>query len=164
MSFQGLTGLSMHSCTIRTYRREDRTALLQLLALSTPDFFAPEETNDFIRYLEQEADRYFVAETEHHTILACGGVNLTDEGSVGRISWDIVHPDFRGKGIGRRLLIHRLKLLEELGAGKIEVRTSQLAFGFYQKNGFVVQKIVPDYWAKGYDLYAMVFSGKADQL
>lgn len=38
---------------------------------------------------------------------------------------------------------------------KIEVRTSQFANVFFEKMGFRTQLVKQDYWAKGYDLYAM---------
>jgi ribosomal protein S18 acetylase RimI-like enzyme len=37
----------------------------------------------------------------------------------------------------------------------IIVRTSQLAYKFYQKVGFELEKTEKDFWAKGFDLYQM---------
>ena len=40
---------------------------------------------------------------------------------------------------------------------RITVRTSQLAFGFYEKRGFELKGIEKDYWAEGFDLYRMEY-------
>jgi len=42
----------------------------------------------------------------------------------------------------------------------IVVRTSQLAFKFYEKMGFELEKIEKDYWAKNFDLYQMTMKNR----
>lgn len=91
-----------------------------------------------------------------HTIAGCGGINFSENGSTGKISWDILYPQYQGKGLGTTLLHYRINKLKEMEHIKaITVRTSQLVYRFYEKNGFVLQEVVKDYWAKGFDLYQM---------
>ena len=62
--------------------------------------------------------------------------------------------------LGTRLLGFRIEKLGSLGGiRRITVRTSQLAFGFYRKQGFVLKEVKKDYWAEGFDLYAMEYGG-----
>ncbi|NAA11186.1 GNAT family N-acetyltransferase, partial [Escherichia coli] len=42
---------------------------------------------------------------------------------------------------------------------KITVRTSQLAYKFYEKQGFTLKEIQRDYWAKDFDMYSMEYNG-----
>ncbi len=143
--------------TIRPYRPDDKSALLALLQRNVPEYFAPEEVADFSHYLDRETELYFVAEN-CGKLLGAGGINFGDNGQTAKISWDFVGPDFHGKGIGRELLQHRLEVLRSIGTvQKITVRTSQFAYRFYEKNGFTLKETQPDYWAKGFDLYAMTF-------
>ena len=89
-----------------------------------------------------------------------GGINLADERTTGKISWDILHPEYQGRSLGTRLLGFRIEKLGSLGGiRRITVRTSQLAFGFYRKQGFVLKEVKKDYWAEGFDLYAMEYGG-----
>ncbi len=91
-------------------------------------------------------------------IVGCGGINFADEGKTGVISWDIVHPQHQGKGLGSMLLRHRLELLQaENQVDRIIVRTSQLTHRFYAKHGFVLKATKENYWGEGLDLYAMEF-------
>lgn len=120
---------------IREYEPADKEAVMELLRLNTPRYFAPEEAADLDAYLERERELYYVLLHEER-IVGCGGINFADGGTVGKISWDMVHPQYRGKSLGTRLLRHRIEKLEAMrSVRRITVRTSQLAFGFYEKRG-----------------------------
>ncbi|TXH20060.1 MAG: GNAT family N-acetyltransferase [Chitinophagaceae bacterium] len=141
--------------TIRAYNKADKAALLELLKLNTPFHFAPEEANDFNDYLDHETELYYVV-LYHDKIVGCGGINFAEAQSIGRISWDIINPQYQGKKIGTKLLKHRINVLLSLSSVKrVTVRTSQTAYTFYQKQGFETIEMIKDYWAKGFDLYRM---------
>ena len=114
------------------------------------------EKRDFVKYFDHHAQNYFVVE-ESGTIIASGGFNTGfDNGKTVRISWDIVHPDYQGKGIGTQLTHYRINRIKKLpGVNKIVVRTTQFVFKFYHKFGFELEKTEKDFWAKGYDLYQL---------
>jgi len=141
---------------IRPYTRKDQDELVALLRLNTPAFFHPAEEQELVRYLAQEAQNYFVVE-EVGRIVGAGGFNRGfDGGQTVRISWDIIHPDFQGRGIGTQLTLYRIdQIKKDPSVKKIVVRTSQLVYVFYQKLGFVLEKTEKDYWAVGFDLYQM---------
>ena len=140
---------------IRPYHPSDKQELLKILRLNIPQYFAPSEEADFIEYLGKHAEHYFVVE-ENQQIIGCGGINFWENGTVARISWDIIHSNHQGKGIGKKLTQFRInEIKKNAEVKKIVVRTSQLAFQFYTKSGFKLVKIEKDYWAKGFDLYEM---------
>ncbi len=142
---------------IRPYHVDDKKSLLALLGLLVPTYFAEEEIADLDRYLDQEIELYFVAEL-HGRIVAAAGINFEKEAGIGKLSWDFVHPEEQGKGIGKKMLQHRLEILKSMGDIQIiSVRTSQLAFQFYEKNGFEIVDIRNDYWAPGFDMYKMIY-------
>ena len=140
---------------IQPYQTSDKSTLLDLIDLNTPKYFAVSEKEDFANYLEKERELYFVILFEDK-IVGCGGINFEEHQKIGIISWDIIHPDYHGKSLGRKLLQHRIDLLKSMEVvEKIIVRTSQLTYPFYQKQGFESKEIVTDYWVKGFDLYYM---------
>ena len=143
--------------SIRKYLPADKDAVLALFRMNVPRYFAPAEEEDLRYYLDHHAENYFLLE-QAGTLLGSGGFNVDDDFSVGKISWDIFHPEQQGKGLGTFLTKYRIEVLQAHPTVKtISVRTSQLAFGFYEKRGFVLQKMVKDYWAEGFDLYQMEY-------
>lgn len=140
---------------IRRYTPKDKEAVINLLVLNTPTFFDVSEQEDFNGYLKEEIEDYFVVE-ENSEIIGAGGINYFLKENSARISWDLIHPKAQGKGIGRKLTVHRIQLLKS--TPKIEtisVRTTQLVYQFYKKVDFELVKIEKDYWAVGFDLYLM---------
>ena len=113
------------------------------------------EEKEFIEYLDHLREDYFVFE-ENGVVIGCGGINYFLKDNSARISWDMIHPDFHGRGIGKKLTLHRInKIKENPNINLIAVRTSQLAYKFYGKMGFELKSVEKDFWAEGLDLYLM---------
>lgn len=143
---------------IREYKVTDKEDVIDLIRLNTPDSFAWEEEADFKKYLEEERELYYVVLSDDK-IVGCGGINFADNNKTGKISWDIIHPDYQGKSLGTQLLKYRIKLLSSMrNIQKITVRTSQVAYRFYEKEGFTLNEVVKDYWADGLDMYSMEYT------
>lgn len=148
---------------IRAYKDSDKLIVLNLLRLNTPTYFSPEEENDLIYYLENEIEYYFVLEINNQ-IVGVGGINFSDDKTIGKISWDIFHPNFQRKSFGSKLLTYRIKKIEQIKeVQEISVRTSQLVYKFYEKHGFELIEIVENYWAKGFHLYKMKYNKDASK-
>ena len=144
--------------TICEYQEADKKELIKLIQLSIPTYFEKSEEKDFANYLENYKEDYFVIKDKvTNQIIGCGGINYFFDAPIplARISWDMVHPDFQGKGVGKKLLLHRINYIQSKEIRLIIVRTSQLAYKFYQKVGFEIEKTEKDFWAKGFDLYQM---------
>ena len=146
-----------NSITIREYKSIDKSSVMNLIRLNTPEYFAPEEEDDFSNYLDNERQLYYVL-LFNEKIVGCGGINFAENKTIGKISWDILHPEYQGKSLGTRLLEYRIEKLESIkSVQKITVRTSQVAYQFYEKQGFELKEIKKDYWAKGFDMYKMEY-------
>lgn len=143
--------------TVRPYDQVDKEPVLELLRLNTPAFFATEEEKQFLLYLENEIELYYVVELNGN-IVGCGGINFADN-KTAKISWDMLHPGHQGKSIGTALVKMRIEKLRSLpNIDTIVVRTSQHVFRFYEKQGFKLKYTIRDYWAPGFDLYFMELS------
>jgi ribosomal-protein-alanine N-acetyltransferase len=143
--------------TIREYESKDKNDVINLIRLNTPDYFAVDEEEDLNKYLETERELYYVLLYDQK-IVGCGGINFADNSTIGKICWDIFHPNYHGKSLGTKLLKHRIDILNSIeGIQKITVRTSQVAYKFYEKQGFELIEIKKDYWAEGFDMYNMEY-------
>jgi ribosomal-protein-alanine N-acetyltransferase len=141
--------------TIRKYTPDDKEALIHLLRLNTPEYFAASEEVDLLYYLDHHASDFYVIEIGDN-IVGCGGINFAEEDTIGKLSWDIFHPRYQGQGLGSKLTRFRIEKIKENPSVKsITVRTSQLAYKFYEKLGFELTKTEKDYWAPGYHMYQM---------
>lgn len=63
------------SIIIREYLPTDKDAIMSLIKLNTPDFFAEEEANDLSKYLDEEIEQYYVLLVDGE-IVGCGGINF----------------------------------------------------------------------------------------
>ena len=132
---------------IREYCPTDRNDVMNLIRLNIPKDF------------DEEVELYYVL-LFAGMIVGCGGINFADNMTTGKISWDIVHPAYQGKSLGTKLLNHRIEKLRNISSiKKIIVRTSQLVYKFYEKQGFVLLEVKKDYWADGLDMYKMEYKG-----
>ncbi|MDX1651571.1 MAG: GNAT family N-acetyltransferase [Brumimicrobium sp.] len=141
---------------IRPFEQKDIPFLIAVLRKNTPLYFDPSEEPDYREYHAHETERYFVMEYGN-AIIGAGGYNTGFEnGSQVRISWDLIDPDFQGRGFGKILLEHRISEISKIqGVQTTVVRTSQKTYLFYEKTGFKLYRIVPDYWSKNFDLYEL---------
>lgn len=140
---------------IRLYTQSDYFKLIELLRLNIPQYFARSEEQDFIDYLHRYALTYYIVEMDGEMV-GGGGINYFFESHSARISWDFIHPEYHGQGIGKSMTEYRIeKIKSNSSIQSIVVRTSQLAFRFYEKIGFKVDRVVKDFWAEGFDLYEM---------
>ena len=76
---------------------------------------------------------------------------IVDEAHISTLA---VHPDFRGKGIGRRLLEEALEEASRLGADLVtlEVRaSSQIPIDLYKKFGFQIRASKPRYYRDNHE-------------
>nr|WP_293295307.1 GNAT family N-acetyltransferase [Allomuricauda sp.] len=141
---------------IRKYKEKDKSDLIRLLRLNTPKFFAPSEEKDFVDYLNNHSENYYVIEESKKIIGAGGFNNGFDNGATTRISWDMIYPEKQGQGIGTKLTKFRIdEIKKNSHINKIVVRTTQLVYEFYEKIGFQLYKVEKDFWAVGFDLYEM---------
>ena len=148
---------------IREYSESDKPAVIKLLQLNSPEYFDASEAVDFTDYLDNIREDYFVV-LRKSKIVGAGGINYFPDKNTARISWDMIHPEYQGKGVGKELIQYRIDLIKASSKNieLIVVRTSQMTYKFYRKMGFVLEKIEKDFWAKDFDLYQMIM--KIDNL
>ena len=97
----------------------------------------------------------------NNNIVGGTGYYIKENDKSGRITWVFFDPDYTGQGLGRLAVEHCLKILgEDKRIEKFIVTTSQLAYKFFEKFEFSLNRIEKNYWGEGLDLYEMEKSNK----
>lgn len=142
--------------TILKYTPDFKQKCIDVFESNVPKFFAPEELQLFIDFLDHDIeDNYYVVKKDGD-IVACGGVFLDKTSDEAGLSWGMVHANHHKQGIGKTFTEYRIQLLKEVYPDKVyKVDTSQHTAGFYLKRGFKTVEVIPDGFAKGLDKYVM---------
>jgi ribosomal protein S18 acetylase RimI-like enzyme len=145
----------MTEITFRPYAPADRDPCLVLFDGNVPRFFAAHERGDFARFLDALPGPYLVA-VQGGRVVACGGYAMNGDSGDGALCWGMVAPELHGEGLGKRLLVERLRrLAADPAVRRIVLETSQHTAGFFERLGFVVTEVDPDGFAPGIDRYVM---------
>lgn len=139
--------------TFREYTPADRAGCLDVFDSNIPEFFSDEEREDFIDFLGRLPGRYGVVVDSTGRILGCGGVarSRTDPRRVD-LTWGMIHKALHRNGIGRVLTRARLDWIEAMpDVDVVDLNTSHLTEGFYEKFGFRTVKRIMDGYRPGLD-------------
>lgn len=128
--------------------------LEKIFKSNMPLYFADHELPEFLTFLDDNTDPYYVI-CDAGRAVGCGGITLDEDDKV-HLTWGMVEQAEHKKGFGSYLLNYRIEQSKQLYPGKIiELRTTQHAWQFFEKYGFMLLATEKDFWAKGLDLYLM---------
>jgi ribosomal protein S18 acetylase RimI-like enzyme len=127
---------------IRAYRDSDRAELVALWQLGGLTRAWNDPDRDIDRKVAQDPGHLLVLESDDRLV---GSVMVGYEGHRGWINYLVVHPDHRGRGLGRVLVHEAERRLGALGCPKVnlQVRSSnRSAIDFYRRIGYSVDDVV----------------------
>lgn len=140
--------------TIRPYRSKDETAVIALFERFMQDV-TPAGMSDVFRsytdkavsnelnkieqyYALSRGSGFWVAESPHHGVVAMAGIERSQH-NIAELRRMIVMPEFRRRGIARRLLIEAENFCRRQGYREIVLSTSQLqpqAIALYESSDY----------------------------
>jgi len=126
--------MNMNSFLIRPANENDIKTLTEIDAIC---FSAPWSEKSFTdEIMNNNVAMYFVVEVDGKVVGYAGLWVILEEGHITNVA---VHPDFRGKGLAKKLLTELLAAAEEAGANlfTLEVRASnESAIALYESFNF----------------------------
>lgn len=153
---RGSNLITLEVMDVRAYSPADRAACLAVFDSNTPRFFDPAERRDFETFLDAVDCSYFVMEHDG-AIAGCGGYAIAEDTSLASLVWGMVRADLHKLGLGRFLLLYRLREITKAGGVQlVRLGTSQHAAAFFEKQGFKVTGTRKDGHASGMDRIEMM--------
>ena len=118
---------------VRPYLPSDRDGCLAVFDSNSPDFFTPEDRGNFVEALDGSQVLYFTMEHEG-AIVGCGGYS---PGEPARLVWGMVHRNWQRQGLGRFLLLFRLREISKTGGvAMVYAEAPRSAARFFEGQGF----------------------------
>jgi GNAT superfamily N-acetyltransferase len=119
---------------IRPYEPRDRDACLAIFDSLTPAFLDTSARPHFEAWLDDPSGPFFVLEHDDVRV-GCGG--YTVDATEATLHWGMVRADCQGKGIGRFLLMYRVREIGRTGnVAMILAHSPAPSVGFFEKQGF----------------------------
>ena len=143
---------------IESYKQEQFETCMQIIQSNTPKYILPIEHLDFKNYLLKENKTYFVF-FKNNNIVACGGYALNEIKTKAGLCWGLVHRKYHKQGYGSRSLKYRLNhIMTNYPGIEIHLDTSQHTHQFFEKFGFITEKITKNGYGEGLDKYDMTLN------
>ena len=128
---------------------------IKIIQSNTPKYIDPSEHSDYEDYLSRDDKLYFIL-FKKSNIVACGGYGVNKFKTKVGLAWGLVHSKYHNQGYGSELLKYRLEHIEDNYSDiDIHLDTSQKTYKFFEKFGFVVEKISKNGYGVGLDRYDM---------
>ena len=140
------------------YTSADEKDCLAIFDSNMPLYFAPQERETFQRFLNKLAAPYFyfVVRDEMEKIVGCGGTKLDLSNGQAWLRWGMVAREFHKRRIGTFLTLSRMyRACQIPEIQTIWMGTGQDSYRFYEKIGFVTQRMLPNGIVPGIDEYLM---------
>ena len=119
---------------IRPYKLEDREACLSVF----DSLGEPSRWPEFAAFLEKPPAVYLVLEHDGR-LIGCGGFHAEAGHAVARLEWGMIQRDLQRQGLGRYLLLYRLKEIGRVaGVQHVELTAPPGIAPFFEKYAFRV--------------------------
>ncbi len=119
--------------TIRPYHTADRDGCLVLFDENCPANFAPNEREDYVRFLAEKTAHYRICLLGDRIVGAFGV--LPDEPQGLALRWILLSPTVQGQGIGRTIMAQVIALVRARGATSLYIGASHRSAPFFAKFG-----------------------------
>ncbi len=133
--------------TFKSWSRMDRELCLDLFDANCPEFFAPNERDDYLRFLETDPGGYELCLIDDEV---AGAFGLIGNGaSRRRLNWIMLNPQFQGFGAGRAMMQRIAALAASEKIQVVDIAASQKSAPFFLKFGAVATAVIDNGWGPG---------------
>ena len=151
-----LTSNNRNQFRFRTMQENDIAIVVDIERITWPTQSWSSE--DFYQYFDDPRWVCWIIEstTNNHQLLGFGIQNLSN--GVSHIANLCIHPDQRGRGLGKMLLRHMIDYACLIGALSVSLEVDPQntpAYTLYANHGFRIHRYIPQYYSDTSDAYEM---------
>lgn len=139
--------------TFRPYEKSDCEACLTIFDANCPEFFGPNEREDYEQFLDELSDGYEVCEVEGKV---SGAFGLLGDKEEKRLCWILISPELQNAGVGSKMMEHLLRQGRATRTRTIGIAASQISAPFFARFGAKNIATTPDGFAPGLDRVDMI--------
>jgi len=130
----------------RDYEKADQAACLAIFDANCPEFFAPNERDDYLLFLDANTPGYKVC-TSDQEVKGAYGIYPLGEGAI-CLNWILLDPRAQGLGIGSAIMAEVMKAAQSAGVASIQIAASHKSAAFFSRFGAVEIKTTEHGWGK----------------
>jgi N-acetylglutamate synthase-like GNAT family acetyltransferase len=137
----------------RQYTQHDKKSCLGIFDLNCPEYFAPNERDEYEEFLDEIPNGYQVCLIDD---IISGAFGLFKKGkNESRLNWILIDPNTQGTGLGSLFVDKAIQSAKELKTSIIHIATSQEAYKFFQKKGAIIVLETKNGWGPNMDKIEM---------
>jgi len=130
---------------VENYSKERFEDCLNLFDKNCPTFFAKNEREDYSSYLLNLTDTYKVL-ISNDKVIAAFGITQIKTSNRCRVTWIMVCPSEKGKGVGTQLMAYVKQFALDTDSTGITIAASHLSAPFFTKFGAKETRYIKDGW------------------
>jgi len=138
------------------YQVSYKKACLSLFDDNSPEFFTPNEREDYCAFLELMPSGYEVCMISGNIVGAFGLFRV--DNMTKSLNWILLSSTSQGVGIGRQVMNHIKKLAQQTGIESVTIAASHLSAPFFAKFDAQAINEIKDGWGQGMHRIDMVMS------
>jgi len=146
----------LKNITFRPYRASDRQACIDIFDANCPEYFAPNERQDFDEFLDSAPQDYEICERDGRVL---GAFGLIAHGVKEKtLNWILLDPQAQGMGVGSEIMhrvIHRSRASDST---TVRIAASHKSAPFFAHFGAATKSTKKGGWGPGMDRVDMELS------
>lgn len=145
---------SVTNVTFRPYNKSDKQACIDIFDANCPEYFAPDERQDYDEFLESAPQGYEICEGDGRVM---GAFGLFDYGENEKtLNWILLDPNTQGIGVGSKIMERVMLQARTLGTMTVRIAASHKSAPFFAKFGATTVSTTRDGWGPDMDRIDML--------
>ena len=139
----------MSDINFRPYRAADRQACINIFDANCPKFFAPDERQEYEKFLERAPVDYEVCEVDGK-VLGAFGLFANGENTKA-LNWILLDPQSQGIGVGSSIMERVMQLSRMSQTRVVKIAASHKSAPFFARFGALTTALTKNGWGPGMD-------------